>query len=105
MSHDNYGKYRQYFSESAFKQKLTEISGSVREKAMLLYLVFQDPLTPTWVKLLIVSVLGYLIWPMDAIPDIVPIIGYVDDLAAMAALLVSIEIHITTEIRLKAQQR
>jgi len=105
MSHDNFNKYRQYFSESAFMQKLSDISGTVREKAMLLYLVFQDPLTPTWVKVLIVSALGYLIWPMDAMPDVLPIIGYVDDLAAMAAALASIEIHITTEIRLKAQQR
>lgn len=104
MIHDNYSKFRRHFSDSAFKSKLTRISDEVREKAMVLYLVFQDPSTPAWVKILIVSVLGYLIWPLDAIPDAVPIIGFLDDLAAMAAVLVSIEIYITPEIRLKARQ-
>lgn len=104
MIHDNYSRFRQHFSESAFKSKLSRISGEVREKAMVLYLVFQDPCTPAWVKILIVSVLGYLIWPLDAIPDALPIIGFLDDLAAMAAVLVSIEIYITPEIRLKARR-
>lgn len=104
MLNDPYSKFRQHFSESAFKSKLSKISGEVREKAVMLYLTFQDPSTPAWVKILIVSVLGYLIWPLDAIPDALPIVGLLDDLAALAALLVSIEIYITPEIRLKARQ-
>jgi uncharacterized membrane protein YkvA (DUF1232 family) len=105
MANDHYRKYRQHFSESAFKRKLSKISGEVCEKAMVLYLVFQNPQTPVWVKILIVSVLAYLIAPMDAVPDALPIIGYVDDLAAIAALLARIEHLITPEIRQKARQK
>lgn len=104
MHNDQYRRYRQYFSESAFKRKLSEVTGQVREKAMMLYWVFKEPQTPVWVKLLIVSALGYLIWPLDGIPDIVPIFGYSDDLAVMAALLITIDVYITAEIRLKARQ-
>ncbi|MBE2889131.1 YkvA family protein [Geobacter anodireducens] len=104
MPNDNYSRYRQYFSESAFKDKLSEIGGAVKENAMILYWVFKEPFTPLWVKLLIISALGYLIWVVDVIPDIVPVFGYADDLAVMAGLLVTIETYITPEIRRKARQ-
>lgn len=104
MSNDNYSRYRKHFSESAFGKKLSKVNAKIREKAMLLYLVFKEPSTPFGVKVLIVSVLGYLICPMDVVPDVLPIIGYADDLAAILSLLVSIERYVTAEMRQKARQ-
>lgn len=104
MIDDKCSRFRLHFSESAFKKKLSEVTGQVRESAMILYWVLKEPKTPVWVKLLIVSALGHLIWPLDGVPDIVPIFGYSDDLAVMAALIITLEVFITNEIRLKARQ-
>ena len=44
-----------------------------------------------WRKLLVVGAALYLVMPFDAIPDVVPVVGWLDDvgvLAAVAALLV-----------------
>lgn len=104
MDHDQYGKYRQHYSDSAFQEKLAGIGGTVREHALLLYLLLKDPRTPAWVIILVIAVLGYLIWPMDVVPDVVPLVGYTDDLAAMASVLVTLENFITPEMRQKARE-
>jgi uncharacterized membrane protein YkvA (DUF1232 family) len=52
----------------------------VIEKALWLYYAAQQPNTPLWAKTAIYGALGYFISPIDAIPDITPVIGYADDL-------------------------
>jgi uncharacterized membrane protein YkvA (DUF1232 family) len=49
--------------------------------------------------------LGYLIWPIDAIPDFIPVIGYMDDIAVVATALLTLVAHITPEIKKKAQEK
>ena len=47
----------------------------------------RDPETPTTAKAMIMAALAYFVMPMDAIPDILPAIGYTDDAAVIAAVL------------------
>ena len=56
-------------------------------KVALLYAVMTHPDTPAWVKALIIAALLYLLNPLDAVPDVIPIAGLADDIAVLAAAL------------------
>ena len=45
--------------------------------------------SPLWAKTVIIGALGYLICPIDAIPDIIPGVGFTDDLVIMTLLIIS----------------
>jgi uncharacterized membrane protein YkvA (DUF1232 family) len=56
-----------------------------------------DPATPSRVKLLIVGALAYFVMPFDAIPDFLPIIGFTDDAAVIAATIAAVRKHLREE--------
>jgi uncharacterized membrane protein YkvA (DUF1232 family) len=47
----------------------------------------RDPATPTAAKGMMFAALAYFVLPTDAIPDVLPAIGFTDDAAVIAALL------------------
>jgi uncharacterized membrane protein YkvA (DUF1232 family) len=53
---------------------------SLRRDAHALWLAGRDPRTPWYAKALAVGVAAYAFSPIDLIPDIIPIVGYLDDL-------------------------
>ena len=77
----------------------------VIEKALLLYYCLQDPDTPKGAKTTIIGGLGYLILPTDAIPDMIPIVGFTDDLGALALAFGIVAAHIKREHKEKAKDR
>jgi uncharacterized membrane protein YkvA (DUF1232 family) len=57
-----------------------------------LWRYLRDPGVATWRKLAGVAAVGYVLWPLDLIPDGIPVLGWLDDagiLAAAAAFLVA----------------
>lgn len=64
-------------------------SASRRIKAELAYyrLLARDPRTPWLSKLLIGLAIAYLLSPVDIIPDFIPILGHLDDLILIPALI------------------
>lgn len=77
----------------------------VIEKALTLYFCLEDPNTPVWAKGVIIGVLGYFIFPIDAIPDIIPGVGYTDDLGVLSAAFITVAVHIKDEHKHKAQEK
>lgn len=49
-----------------------------------LYLAYKDPRVTWYAKIFIVMLVGYVISPIDLIPDFIPIIGYLDDLIILS---------------------
>lgn len=45
-----------------------------------LYLAYQDPRVPRYVKVLAAVVIGLAFSPIDLIPDFIPVLGYLDDI-------------------------
>lgn len=45
-----------------------------------LYLAYRHPKVPWYAKVLAACVVGYLVSPIDLIPDFLPVLGYLDDL-------------------------
>jgi len=98
--------HSQHYSESSFWKKVKKVAKKIGRpllhKSLILYYVGADPKTPKWAKGTVAAALGYFIWPLDAIPDFVPAVGYGDDAVAIAAALAAIAMCITKEHRSKA---
>jgi uncharacterized membrane protein YkvA (DUF1232 family) len=63
-----------------------------------------DPATPARVKLLIVGALAYFVMPFDAIPDFLPLVGFTDDAAVIAATIAAIRAHMRDDHWEKARE-
>ena len=65
--------------------------------ALILFYCLKDRDTPAWAKGVIVGALGYLIMPVDLIPDLLPGAGYGDDWGAIVAALGTVAAYIKDE--------
>jgi uncharacterized membrane protein YkvA (DUF1232 family) len=63
-----------------------------------------DRATPIQVKAALLGALAYFVLPVDLIPDILPVLGYADDAAVLAAALRLVATHIRPEHREAARQ-
>lgn len=94
------------FDETAFWSKARRyarvVGHEVIEKALWLYYAAQSPSTPAWAKSIIYGALAYFVLPTDAIPDLLPIAGFTDDLGALAAALVSVAPYIDDSVKRRA---
>ncbi len=101
-------KFEKEFSEDSFWEKVKKFAKSagesVLEPALKLYYAAQDPDTPVWAKTIVYGALGYFISPIDAIPDITPIVGYSDDLGVLVAAIAAISAHIKDIHKEKAKE-
>jgi uncharacterized membrane protein YkvA (DUF1232 family) len=64
----------------------------------------RDPATPRRVRLTLLAALGYFVLPVDAIPDIMPLLGFTDDAAVIAAAIAAVAGSITPEHRERAKK-
>lgn len=54
---------------------------------------------------LILGALGYFIHPLYLIPDVIPVLGFTDDIAALTLVYKAIKASVTPEIEAKAQAK
>lgn len=57
------------------------------EDAVALYFCAMDRDTPAATKAMLLAALAYFVLPLDFIPDVIPLLGYTDDAAVIAAAL------------------
>lgn len=74
---------------SEFWRKLVPLIARVpfTEDLLAAYYCAFDRETPGHVKAALIAALAYFVLPTDAIPDMLPVIGYTDDAAVLAAAL------------------
>lgn len=83
--------------------KLSKRGGrQLLSSALTLYFCLRDPATPTWAKSVIVGALGYLVLPMDFIPDAIIGAGFTDDWSVILGAIASVIAHIKDEHKAKA---
>lgn len=63
-----------------------------------------DPLTPRRVRVILFGALAYFILPTDAVSDFLPLLGFTDDAAVLAAAIAAVSTSITTQHREKARR-
>ena len=52
----------------------------VKGDARLLWRALRHPQAPRWLKLGVVGIVLYVLSPIDLIPDVIPVIGVLDDI-------------------------
>lgn len=55
----------------------------VIQQAKLSWLLFRDSRVPVWTKAIPVLTLLYIVSPLDLIPDFIPILGQIEDVALL----------------------
>ena len=50
------------------------------KKLRLSWRLMRDPLVPFWTKLVPVAAIAYILLPTDIVPDVLPVVGQLDDL-------------------------
>ena len=100
-------KYQQHFDKNMAMKLLVKLRKATRNKPKViagtvggivtslgkLLSALDNPATPTHMKALIIGAIGYILLPLDWIPDITPGIGYADDLASVAGVVAAIGIY------------
>lgn len=73
-------------------QDKTSILAELVSNAHLAWRLMTDGRVALWTKLVVPALMGaYLVWPADLLPDVVPVLGQLDDLAV---LLLSVRLFI-----------
>ena len=97
------------FSKRDFAEKIGRIAKRAGAKlvyaALILYYTLQSDKVSKKDKAIIIGALGYMISPIDAIPDAIPIAGLTDDLAVLLYVLKKVWSDIDPEIQAKARKR
>jgi uncharacterized membrane protein YkvA (DUF1232 family) len=80
-----------------FWRKARRVAASLpfAEDLLAAYYCAFDRETPLQVKAALVGALAYFVLPTDAIPDVLPILGYSDDAAVLYAAVRLVASHIT----------
>lgn len=100
---------KQYENDQKFWNKLMKFGKKIGEKtayySLLLYYAAKSPDVPKSSKMIIVGALSYLIFPVDLIPDFIPVVGLADDSAAIATAVYKISQHIDGKIENQAKEK
>ena len=60
---------------------------SLKRDVVAVYFAARDPETPWALRLFALAVAAYALSPIDLIPDFIPVLGYVDDILLLPALI------------------
>ncbi len=74
------------------------------EKALVLIYALCDERTPVWARTVIFGALAYLLNPLDACPDPIPVVGLADDMAALLGAIATITGVISPEHFARARE-
>lgn len=74
-------------------KKLRQKARQLKSEARVLMIAYKDKRTPLAAKLLIGLTVGYLLSPIDLIPDFIPVFGFLDDVI-LVPLLISASIKL-----------
>ena len=109
MELPDFMSYANKFSQTEFVEKIARIAKRAGAKlvyaALILYYTLQSDKVSTANKAMIIGALGYMISPLDVVPDAIPIAGLTDDLAVLLYVLKKVWTDIDPEIQQKAKER
>ena len=109
MELPDFMSYANKFSQTEFAEKIARIAKRAGAKlvyaALILYYTLQSDKVSKADKAIIIGALGYMISPLDVIPDAIPIAGLTDDLAVLLYVLKKVWTGIDTEIVEQAKSK
>ena len=109
MELPDFMNYGGKFSKRDFAEKISRIAKRAGAKlvyaALILYYTLQSDKVSKKDKAIIIGALGYMISPLDVLPDAIPIVGLSDDLAVLLYVLKKVWTDVDPEIQEKAKNR
>lgn len=104
---DLVNKYKKHYNKNAAYKLLKELrkktrdmpeilagsAGAIVSSLGCLISALENPDAPPAIKALIIGAIGYIVFPLDLIPDITPVIGYADDLASVAGVVAMVAVY------------
>jgi uncharacterized membrane protein YkvA (DUF1232 family) len=80
----------------SFWRKMRRVAAKIpfAEDLLAAYYCAFDRDTPLQVKATLVAAIAYFVLPVDAIPDVMPVLGFTDDAAVLAAAIKLVTGHI-----------
>ncbi len=101
--------YQSRYSDEGFWEKVlryAKVAGKeVIEKALVLFYVSKSSKTPLWAKTMIAGALGYFITTLDAVPDLVPMVGFADDIGILTAVAALIAKKVSPDVQDKVDSK
>ena len=87
-THSKYEEGKEYIEEN-FWEKVEKVGKklSFTKDIKALYNYFANDSIPWYRKSIVVGALVYFIFPIDSIPDLAPLVGYLDDLGVITAVI------------------
>lgn len=67
--------------------KLSETAKTLKKNVPTVFLSLKDKDTPIAAKILAAITVGYALSPIDLIPDFIPVLGFLDDILILPALV------------------
>lgn len=102
-------QYKEKYSQQAFVDKISRIAKRSGAKmvyaALILYYTLQSDKVSLKDKAIIIGALGYLISPIDVIPDAIPIAGLTDDLTVLIYVVNKIWGNVGDDVKAKAREK
>ncbi len=102
-------KYEDKYSDKGFVDKIAHIAKRSGAKlvyaALILYYTLQSNKVSVKDKAIIIGALGYLISPLDVVPDAIPIAGLGDDLAVLMYVVHKVWAEVSDEVKEKAHSK
>ena len=109
MELPDFMSYANKFSQSEFVEKISRIAKRAGSKlvyaALILYYTLQSDRISKTDKAIIIGALGYMISPLDVIPDAIPIAGLTDDFAVLIYVLKKVWTEIDPSIIEQAKEK
>lgn len=109
MELPDFMSYANKFSQSEFVEKISRVAKRAGAKlvyaALILFYTLQSDKIGTKDKAVIIGALGYLISPLDVVPDAIPIVGLSDDLAVLLYVLKTVWTDIDPSIKQRSKEK
>ena len=109
MEFPDFLQYKDRFTKNGFVEKISRIARRAGSKlvyaALLLYYTLESDKISLKDKAFIIGALGYLISPLDVIPDAIPIAGLGDDLAVLIYVLNKVWGNVNEDVKAKSREK
>lgn len=109
MELPDFQKYKDKFTKQGFFDKIQRVAKRAGAKlvyvALILYYLIQSDKVSLKDKAIIIGALGYLISPLDAVPDAIPIAGLSDDLGVLLYVLNKVWSSVDDDMKNQAREK
>ena len=109
MELPDFMSYANKFSQNDFVEKISRVAKRAGAKlvyaSLILFYTLQSDKIGMKDKAIIIGALGYLISPLDVVPDAIPIAGLTDDLAVLLYVLKKVWTDIDPAIQERAKAK